>query len=282
LFSLLFLIIADLETISSSSKICWGQTPQILFLKPKDFVTYCSHRWLPDDTQIMINQATNYDNTVANAYAFRGATIIRRHPDHPSDQTQIYMLAHASPGSDIPPWAMKTAIKSLTPIEPFRLFYRMNQGIQQSKSELQQELKRRREQYEATYNNEAIEMVTNTNNEATSDSSPSLNVKTPVRNWLPGGIAQLGYACFWPEGGGPIEAVSKPRKAVVSISNDTTSSDVAPDVASIPMNEEDTTNTKAMESQKQQVNGPVPSKWQPDVLHSDDESEKFAIPSRLM
>lgn len=196
---------SDVEVISSNSKICWAQTPQILFLKPKDFVTYCSHRWLPDGTQILINQATDHSSKVANAYAFRGATIIRRDPDNPSKQTQIYMLAHASPGSDIPGWAMKTAIKSLVPIEPFRLFYRMNQGILQSKNELTKEWKRLRDKQDATNgndNNEAIEMVTNTLNEAGSE-------KVLVKNWLPAGVAQMGFACFWPDGGGPIEGSSR-------------------------------------------------------------------------
>lgn len=35
----------DVEDISPNAKICWSQSPQILFLKPRDFVTFCHHRW---------------------------------------------------------------------------------------------------------------------------------------------------------------------------------------------------------------------------------------------
>ena len=31
----------DLEDITPHSKICWSQCPQILFIRPRDFVTYC-------------------------------------------------------------------------------------------------------------------------------------------------------------------------------------------------------------------------------------------------
>lgn len=34
----------DLENITPQSKICWSQCPQILFIKPRDFVTFCHHR----------------------------------------------------------------------------------------------------------------------------------------------------------------------------------------------------------------------------------------------
>lgn len=73
----------DLEDITPSSKITWSQCPQILFIKPRDFVTYCSHRWRKDGTQIVVSQACEHVDTPANeeesddkpcrAYALRGA-----------------------------------------------------------------------------------------------------------------------------------------------------------------------------------------------------------------
>ena len=73
----------DLEEISPHSKICWGQCPQILFIKPRDFVTFCHHRWKKDGTQIVVNQAVDHKDAPAvleegksnacRAYAFRGA-----------------------------------------------------------------------------------------------------------------------------------------------------------------------------------------------------------------
>ena len=73
----------DLEDISPHSKICWGQCPQILFIKPRDFVTFCHHRWKKDGTQIVVNQAVEHNDAPAmleegkgnacRAYALRGA-----------------------------------------------------------------------------------------------------------------------------------------------------------------------------------------------------------------
>lgn len=73
----------DLENITPQSKICWSQCPQILFIKPRDFVTFCHHRWRKDGTQIIINQACehqdapgNYeegDGKLCRAHALRGA-----------------------------------------------------------------------------------------------------------------------------------------------------------------------------------------------------------------
>lgn len=73
----------DLENISPSSKICWSQSPPILFIKPRDFVTYCHHRWRRDGTQIIVSQACDHpdspgnqeesDNHACRAYSLRGA-----------------------------------------------------------------------------------------------------------------------------------------------------------------------------------------------------------------
>jgi hypothetical protein len=170
----------DLDEITPHSKICHGQTPQILFLKPRDFVTFCSHRWLRDGTQVVVNQACEDDTgTILNkdrpmAFAIRGANFISRHPDDP-DKTQIFMLAHGNPGRDVPMWAIKTAVNSLVPIEPFKLFHKMNQGILNNREELEQASRRMDE----------TELV----------SSGGVSRR-------PAGLAQLGYACFWPNGGG--------------------------------------------------------------------------------
>jgi hypothetical protein len=170
----------DLDEITPHSKICHGQTPQILFLKPRDFVTFCSHRWLRDGTQVVVNQACEDDTgTILHkdrpmAFAIRGANFISRHPDDP-DKTQIFMLAHGNPGRDVPMWAIKTAVNSLVPIEPFKLFHKMNQGVLNNREELEQASRRM--------------------NETELMSSGGFSRR-------PAGLAQLGYACFWPNGGG--------------------------------------------------------------------------------
>eukprot|EP00978_Attheya_sp_CCMP212_P042859 scaffold268991_cov51-Attheya_sp.AAC.2 len=53
----------DLEEITPHSKICWSQCPQILFVKPRDFVTFCHHRWGKDGGQIMVNQACEHPSS---------------------------------------------------------------------------------------------------------------------------------------------------------------------------------------------------------------------------
>ncbi len=73
----------DLEEISPHSKITWSQCPQILFLKSRDFVTYCHHRWRKDGTQIVVSQACNHNDVPGNdeegedqicrAFSLRGA-----------------------------------------------------------------------------------------------------------------------------------------------------------------------------------------------------------------
>jgi len=57
----------DLEELTPHSKICWGQAPQILFIKGRDFVTYCSHRWLRDGSQVVVNQACDHPDAPGNS-----------------------------------------------------------------------------------------------------------------------------------------------------------------------------------------------------------------------
>ncbi len=73
----------DLEDITPHSKITWSQCPQILFIKPRDFVTFCHHRWRKDGTQIVVSQACDHvdapgndvesDDRACRAYSLRGA-----------------------------------------------------------------------------------------------------------------------------------------------------------------------------------------------------------------
>jgi len=173
----------DLEELSPHAKICWGQTPQILFVKPRELITFCYHKWLRDGTQVILNQACDHESAksgkLPRAYALRGANYISRDPDDP-EKTRISLLAHASPGEDVPKWACKTAVNALAPIEPFKLFHKINEGVKRHRPELEQCL-------------DDTEMVS-----------------MPGRSPKPAGIAQMGYACFWPKGGGLKEGILHP------------------------------------------------------------------------
>ena len=73
----------DLEEISPNAKICWASSPQILFIKPRDFITFCNHRWKADGTQVIVNQACEHakyplekiekEGKSCRGYALRGA-----------------------------------------------------------------------------------------------------------------------------------------------------------------------------------------------------------------
>jgi hypothetical protein len=71
---------------------------------------------------------------------------------------------------------MTTAVNAVVQIEPFKLFHNINQG------------------------------VSNYNEPSSSVSSPSHQLATinslPGRSNKPAGMAQMGYVCFWPNGGG--------------------------------------------------------------------------------
>eukprot|EP00529_Nitzschia_sp_RCC80_P016500 CAMPEP_0113514934 /NCGR_PEP_ID=MMETSP0014_2-20120614/40673_1 /TAXON_ID=2857 /ORGANISM="Nitzschia sp." /LENGTH=649 /DNA_ID=CAMNT_0000411463 /DNA_START=338 /DNA_END=2287 /DNA_ORIENTATION=- /assembly_acc=CAM_ASM_000159 len=171
----------DVEEISPNAKVCWSQSPQILFIKPRDFVTFCYHRWRRDGTEVIVNQAYDHpdakpsENSV-RGYALRGANFISRSHDDPS-KTEITIIAHANPGGGLPPWASKTAVNALAPIEPFKLFHKINEQVQKNQSELGERFRK-------------AEMVSSV---------------PPGRSRRPGGMAQLGYACYWPNGGGSVE-----------------------------------------------------------------------------
>lgn len=189
----------DLESISPHGKICWSQAPQILFIKPRDFVTYCHHRWRRDGTQIVVSQACDHDDAPGNcddsedqvcrAYSLRGANFISKDPTDPN-KTRVAILAHANPGGGIPQWAMKTAVNAVAPIEPFKLFYKINERV--------------------------LHFIS----QRPSDTSRS-DVLHPHsgRSQRPAGLSQLGYACFWPDGGGRV-GHPEPIPQPVEISDD--------------------------------------------------------------
>lgn len=74
---------AEVEEITPHGKITWTKCPKILFVKPRDFVTYCSHRWRRDGTQVLVNQACEHEDRPAvleegqadacRGFALRGA-----------------------------------------------------------------------------------------------------------------------------------------------------------------------------------------------------------------
>jgi hypothetical protein len=115
-------------------------------------------------------------------------TVISRCPDDP-EKTLLTMIAHANPGGNVPAWACKTAVNALVPVEPFKIFQKINEHVKQNQRKLRERL-------------QEAEMV----------SLPG------GRSPRPAGIAQLGYACFWPNGGGVIEGGQLPK--VSSIENE--------------------------------------------------------------
>lgn len=117
--------------------------------------------------------------------------VLSRDPEDPS-KTRITIIAHANPGGGLPQWAAKTAVNALAPIEPFKLFHKINENVKRHQPELRERLKE-------------AEMV---------------STMPPGRSPRPGGIAQLGYACFWPNGGGNIEGGSMKQKPQLSVSED--------------------------------------------------------------
>lgn len=161
-------------------------------------MTYCRHRWLRDGTQLITNQAcdhprvtqdsskTNTDEVLSGmsgfrAFSLRGATYISRCPDYPKKRTKLVLLSHCNCGRDVPEWAVRTAVGILAPIKPFEIIYRIDKGIKKNREQLE------RDEWES---------ITN---------SKTKTIPDPERSSRPAGIAQMGYACFWPEGGGIVD-----------------------------------------------------------------------------
>ena len=103
----------DLEEIAPHAKICWAASPQVLFIKPREFVTFVCHRWFKDGSVVVLNQACDHKDAPAvidegkgkacRGYALRGATFFSPHPQD-RQKTKIAMIAHAAPGGDLPQW----------------------------------------------------------------------------------------------------------------------------------------------------------------------------------
>lgn len=169
----------DVEELTPDSKICWSQTKKLLFIQPRDFVTYCFHRWKRDGTQVVVNQACDHPEMTQNddfrAYSLRGATYIQRDANAPTEKTRLIMLSHCNCGDDIPEWAVRTAVGVLAPIKPFEIVHRIGEGVKRAKNGLKQ------------------------------DDIYAKTSKREARSSRPAGIAQMGYACFWPDGGGKVE-----------------------------------------------------------------------------
>lgn len=185
----------DVEELTPHSKICWSQSKKLLFIEPRDFVTFCSHRWLRDGTQLVVSQACDHPDYPLNegfrAYSLRAATYIMPDDSSSGSKTKIIMLAHCNCGKDLPEWAIRSAVKLLAPIKPFEIIHRINVGIAASRKEL-----------EAEEEANAMKMKKSSSRLRKKKNSKKLGRSRSSR---PAGIAQMGYGCFWPNGGGKIE-----------------------------------------------------------------------------
>ena len=213
-----------------------------MFIQPRDFVTYCRHRWLNNGrVQFITNQACEHisssddddsdsdddDATTTSskyrAYSLRGATLIspcsstlqdnneeQEQEQEKIERTTIIMLSHCNCGNDIPEWAVRTAVGILAPIKPFEIIHRIEIGIQNARYELE----KAEEESSITKASSSSAMM----KKATSLSSSSLSwssddddergkkrIITRRRSSRPAGIAQMGYGAFWPDGGGLLE-----------------------------------------------------------------------------
>jgi len=248
----------DVEDISPDSKVCWSQSPQILFLKPRDFVTYCHHRWMKDGTQVIVNQACDHpdlpgsdkegDDKACRAYALRGINLIARHPTDPT-KTQISLVAHANPGGNVPRWALKTAVNALAPIEPFKLFHKINENV----SKHEQDLHGGRWSHMDDGGNG--DGAVSGDHLATTASS-TMNAENRMSR--PAGMAQLGYACFWPNGGGKQEGRPLPLLGDLDEAGSSSSnSNVEAGTETMVMESPQAVSTASSESMNQSTRSPV-------------------------
>lgn len=134
--------------------------------------------------------------------------------------------------------------------------------------------------------------------------SPPMNPDKVERNnkhWLPGGIAHLGYACFWPEGGGLLEPGSSATKttqqqqqqqqqqnqavnqSIQVEPNHVPGQATAASAASLLSSSSQTTAEPVLQKQNKGrnnpvLNGPVPSMTFPEGIIE----RQFAIPSPII
>lgn len=195
----------DVARIGPQTKLCWAQTPQVLFIQPRTFLTLCAYRWREDGTVWIVSQAVDEyssnddeDPLVATAFAFRGATVLAPDADD-CNKTRISILVHASPGKDVPNWACRTATNTLAALEPFSLCYHINQGVQRVAAERIAMEEKARTIEETKETREVLSGVSTENDHETPTTSSS-SWNNLAETQRPVGIAQLGYACFWPDG----------------------------------------------------------------------------------
>ena len=169
-----------LEEISPNSKICWGQSPQILFITPRDFVSFVSHRWRADGTQVLISQACEHPDAPASktegkdqtlrAISLRNAHFVSPDPEEPATKTKFCFVCHCYPGKEVPHWLSEQGVNILAPIEAFKLMHNIIRSVPKH----------------APY--------------------PTVNDKeeeaSEERSKKPGGMSMMGFGAFWPEGGG--------------------------------------------------------------------------------
>jgi len=103
-----------------------------------------------------------------NIYNVHISQVISPDPDDPN-KTRFSLLALANPGGGIPNWALKTAVNALAPIEPFKLFAKIEKNVNK--------------------------VYTEDDKSHTQTNSKKLDKRS-----RPAGLSQLGYACFWPNG----------------------------------------------------------------------------------
>mmetsp|Transcript_1812 Transcript_1812/g.3184 ORF Transcript_1812/g.3184 Transcript_1812/m.3184 type:complete len:294 (+) Transcript_1812:66-947(+) len=179
-----------LEDISPHSKICWGVSPKIWFITPREFVNFVSHRWRRSDgMQVVVSQACDHPdkpavttpgepkkgNRAVRAFSLRGAYFLSPHPDDPKNKTKFCFVNHSYPGKEVPHFLLRYAVKVLSPIESFKLMDNINKHVQEH----------------APYSK-----VTKDDDDKV-DSDEKIN-----RSKKPGGMAMMGFCAFWPNGGG--------------------------------------------------------------------------------
>ena len=194
----------DLKIVNDNIKICWGKSPKILFIKPREFVSLCHYRWLSDGSQVVVNEAIDYEeeeNEEAKpkskpkskenfAYALRGANIISPVPGEPN-KTYFALLAHADPGGGLPDWAVRTAISTLAPIEPYKLFHKIEKAALKDGGG--------GDGGSSASSESSSSGINASKNAKTVMENSSKNSVMSGINRRASGLSQLGYACFWPK-----------------------------------------------------------------------------------
>jgi hypothetical protein len=124
--------------------VCYAETPKILFIPPRCFLTalelrtfkgfgneglVVTHLGIPQSDSFAPHLALPNGGGLTPANSIRGMTVLMPHgPNH----TACALLAHADPGRGLPEWGMKAAVGALVSVEPFRYFFRMGEGARQA------------------------------------------------------------------------------------------------------------------------------------------------------